>query len=200
MEFKFTIPELLRMSGLNKYSVQFATAMNKLINAGNEIEYTTALHEATTEIFYGDTYFPELPKFMPLTLLMEGQKKGSVDDDLILESAIVAISNTKNIVKTQIENRDATVKEYISRGDYNISIKGVFAFKGLDWPRESVSLFRQYMELKTSIKVTHDLLNQMGIHDIVVESFDIPENTFINLIPYTIQAVSDEPVEFIQNS
>ena len=196
MQISYTIPELLRMSGLNKYSVQFSENMTRLLNAANEIEYTTALHEATTEIFYGDTYFPELPKFMPLTLL----KSGQIDEDMILESAIVSVSNTKNIVKTQIEGKDATVKEYISRGDYNISIKGVFAFKGLDWPRDSVAAFRQFMELHTSIGITHDLLNQMGIHDIVVESFDIPENTFINLIPYTIQAVSDEPVEFIQNS
>ena len=37
------------------------------------------------------------------------------------------ISNTRNIVKTDIQGRDGSVKEFINNGDYQISIKGILS-------------------------------------------------------------------------
>ena len=41
--------------------------------------------------------------------------------------AVIEISNTRNIVKTEIQGRDGTVKEFINNGDYQISIKGILS-------------------------------------------------------------------------
>lgn len=191
MEIEFTIPEILRMSGL-VYSPSLGKKLNDLLTAPNEIYYKTALYEITQEIFYGDSYFPELPKFLPLTI----NKNDIINEDLLLESAIVEVSNTKNIVSTAIQGRDGTVKEFISNGDFQVSIQGSFAFKGLDWPRDNVALLRQFMEAGMALKVTHELLNSLGIFEIVVTDWSLPKSSFVNIMPYQINAISDWPIDF----
>jgi hypothetical protein len=191
MDIEFTIPEILRMAGI-VYAPSLGAKINDLLNASTEAKYTAALYEVTREIFYGDSYFPELPKFLPLTF----QKNDSTDEDLIIDSAIIEISNTKNIVSTAIQGRDGTVKEFISNGDYQVTIQGTFAYKGLDWPRDNVALLRQYMESKQAIKVTHEVLNAMGIYEVVVTDWSLPQTTYVNIIPFQITAVSDWPVDF----
>lgn len=192
MQIAFTIPQLLSMSAALGYTPALAEAVNRVLQAKNEIEYNAAVYDATKEIFYGDTYFPELPKFMPLTF----QKSGDIDQDLILESAVVEVRNSKNVVITEIQGRDGSIKELINNGDYQISIRGMFAFKGMDWPRENVKLLRQYMELGSSIKVSHELLENLGIYEIVITDWDLPESAFINIVSFTIQALSDNPAEY----
>jgi hypothetical protein len=191
MDIEFTIPEILRMAGI-VYAPGLGNKLNTLLNAPNEIAYQSALYEVTKEIFYGDSYFPELPKFLPLTI----GKNDVINEDLLLESAIVEISNTKNIVSTAIQGRDGTVKEFISNGDYQVSVQGSFAFKGLDWPRDNVALLRQFMEAGMALKVTHEVLNALGIYEIVVTDWSLPQTSFVNIIPYKINAVSDWPIDF----
>jgi hypothetical protein len=190
MEMQFSIPDLLKAMGIF-YMPGLSEKLHNLLNAKSELQYNVALYEVTKEIFYGDTYFPELPKFLPLTI----RKTGDINDDLLLESAIVEVSNTKNIVTTAIQGRDGTVKEFISNGDFSVSIKGIFAYKGLDWPRDNILLFKQYMELGQSLEVTHDVLNSLGIYEVVITDWSLNETSFVNAKPFVISALSDEAVE-----
>lgn len=191
MDIEFTIPEILRMASI-VYVPKLGEKINQLLNAPTELSYKTALYEVTKEILYGDTFFPTLPKFLPLTFL----KNDVVKEDLLMESAVVEIANTKNIVNTAIQGRDGTVKEFISNGDYQVSIKGTFAFKGLDWPRDNVALFRQFMEAGMALKITHELLNSMGIYELVITDWSLPQSSFVNIMQYQINAVSDQPLDF----
>jgi len=191
MEINFSLPELLRAVGIF-YLPGLGTTINGLLRATTEAEYNAKMYDAMKEIFYGDTYFPELPKFLPLTM----KKTKDIDEDLLIESAIVEISNTRSIITTAIQGRDGTVKEFISNGDYQVSIRGMFALKGLDWPRDNVVLLRQYMEAKQAIEVTHDILNSLGIYEIVITDWSLPQTSFVNIIPFQIQAISDWPIGF----
>jgi len=47
------------------------------------------------------------------------------DDELILESVLIEVRQTKNIQRTPVQGRNGTVKEYIADGDYDITIRGV---------------------------------------------------------------------------
>lgn len=201
LTYQYTLPELMRLMSI-VYAPGLATKMNELLNAKTEAEYRmrygelneqmhVSMHETSSEGTVNMPWFPDLPKFMPLTFL----KVKGIDEDLLIESAIVSVSQTKNIVTTPIQGRDGTVKEFINNGDSVVNIRGMFSFKGMDWPREEVVLFKQYMKLGEPLKVTHDLLNKLDITELVVTDWNIPENTFVNLIPFTISCISEQVAE-----
>ena len=46
-------------------------------------------------------------------------------NELRIDAVIIEVSQVKNIIKTSVQGRPGTVKEYISDGDYIINIRGV---------------------------------------------------------------------------
>ena len=173
------------------YVPALGQALQSLLNATDRIEYEVAVQEATTAIFYPGSYFPDLPKFQPLLL----QKVEGIDEDLLLDSAIVDCGNQKNITITKIQGRDNTVKEFIADGDYTINVKGILAYKGTNWPKEELLKLKKFLDAKQSIPIVHEKLNTLGSYEIVITGRDFPETTFINCIPYSFTALSEEPTE-----
>ncbi|MEI8137589.1 MAG: DUF6046 domain-containing protein, partial [Bacteroidota bacterium] len=49
----------------------------------------------------------------------------STGNTIVIDTALFNVTQTKNIITTSIQGRNGTVKEYISLGDYNVTIKGV---------------------------------------------------------------------------
>src|SRR5688572_7578109 len=45
--------------------------------------------------------------------------------NISFDTVLFTVSQTKNIVKTAIQGRNGTVKQYISDGDYEITIRGI---------------------------------------------------------------------------
>lgn len=205
-QFNFTIPELLRTIGIRGYLPQASTAINRALRASSEIEYQQAIREATKqisgfdgiqvyeqdELSYSDKpYFEGLPVWMPLLL----QKTGNINEDMLLDAAIVQISLPRNIVTTAIQGRNGTVKEYISNGDYQLNVSGVLARRGMGYPKDLVAQMRGFMETDTTIPVTSELLNLLGVYEIVVTDWNLPVNPHINCAAYTFTAISDQPIE-----
>ena len=48
---------------------------------------------------------------------------------LVIPNMIIEVNQTKNIITTPIQGRDGTVKEFISRGDYLITLSGIITGK-----------------------------------------------------------------------
>lgn len=116
-------------------------------------------------------------------------------EDLLLDSATVSFSTSKNIVTTKLQGRNGTVKEYIADGDYTINVKGILAYNGVRWPREDAMKLREFLEAKTSLEIAHELLNAFGIYEIVITDYNFPESPYINLIPFTFSALSEQKIE-----
>jgi hypothetical protein len=113
-----------------------------------------------------------------------------------VDSALFIVSQSKNIVKTAVQGRNGTVKEFISDGDYQISISGSISGKGNNiYPKDDVAALDKILKAPVALAVTSWYLNQLGIHSIVVEYYSLPQQPGRNAQQdFQISAVSDTPV------
>lgn len=203
MEFK--LPELALIASDVKYNPALALAVNRLINTRSEIEYQIALEEATKIAIgyenvtlykrkdYGtSSYLAGMPLFQPLKFIGEDDL-----EDLLLESAVVEISRQKNIVSTDVQGRDTSVDEFINNGDWQISVSGIICSNEARYPLDETLEFQKFMDLKRSIKIEHEILNGLGVYEIVVTSQNYPKTPSINLQTYKFSCKSTKPLPLI---
>lgn len=112
-----------------------------------------------------------------------------------IDTVIFTVQQSKNIVKTAIQGRSGTIKEYIGNGDYQINIKGVICGENGVYPYDDVANLQQYMDAAASLPIVSQFLQQFGIYEIVVESFTLGQREgFYSTQLFEITAVSDAPV------
>lgn len=205
MKGEFNILSLVTMAQDIRFQPALAAAVNRLLRTRNQDEYNIALKEAT-ELALGYSVqsaeavkdygintasaFSGVPLWQPLTL--KATEPG--EDDLLLDSAVVAWNQARNIQKTVVQGRDSSVKEFINNGDYAISINGLLAANSANYPLEQVVTFEKFMNKKQSIEIVHEVLNAIGVFEIVIESHDCPKTPYVNVQQYSISAVSDIPI------
>jgi hypothetical protein len=122
--------------------------------------------------------------------------QGEQELELILDTALINISMYKNIVTTQLQGRDGTVKEYIAKGDYSISIKGVLDSGDMSvYPRQAVENLKTLLDLNTNLELISPFAQILGINEVIVQSYTIDQMpTGYNIQPYQINFLSDVPL------
>lgn len=111
-----------------------------------------------------------------------------------LDSAIVTANFNQIVIKTQIQGRRGTVKEYISSGDMDISITGVFSDNPDTFPETFISQLNALLNAPTTIPINNKFLNLLGINTIVfVDGCQLPqsEGSYSNQ-RYVLRALSDD--------
>lgn len=196
MSRNYTIPEILSIIGIRGYIPKAATAINKAIQAKSELDYSQSLREATELIIglkaqdYGkSSFFEGVPIWLPL--LLQNDEIG----EILLENAVVDLTRTKNIVTTSVQGLDGTVKEYISNGDWQITIRGIIAQKQYGYPKERYKQLLKFLQINKPIKVVNQWINDAEIYSIVITDYKLPYNPHINCIIYEFNALSDKPIE-----
>jgi len=113
-----------------------------------------------------------------------------------LKTAIITLSQAKQIVKTQIQGRDGTVKEYVGMDDYAITVVGTITnANGVEPVSDRLNL-KAMLDAPIALDITCPFLNQLGIQKAVVESYDLPQNEGgVSYQTFTINLISDIPVE-----
>lgn len=154
---------------------------------------------------YGTPYPPNdegkgvlgLPMFQRVLL-------GPVGREVVLQEPILTIDRDHLIVTTEIQGRDGTVKEYIGKGDYAISLKGILAPPLTDgryarrYPEQQVQALRRVVDLGETIPIACRLCAQFGIYNVVVKSVSWPPLPgFTNLQAYELRLLSDDPPELL---
>jgi hypothetical protein len=121
---------------------------------------------------------------------------GMQDVELILDTALISCSMYKNIVTTQLQGRDGTVKEYIAKGDYSITIKGVLDSGDMAvYPRQAVETLKTLLDLNSNLELISPFAQILGINEVVVQSYNIDQlPTGYNIQPYEISFLSDVPL------
>lgn len=130
-----------------------------------------------------------------------GEAKGNSEVLLRIDTVLFMVSQSKNIVKTPIQGRNGTIKEYISDGDFMIDIRGVIVspFQEI-FPKDEVSLLNELLGLPKSIPIACEFLQIFGIDSIVVEYYNISQKLGSrNEVPFEIQAISDLAEEITLN-
>lgn len=206
MSVEFSIPQLVA-AAFNDYNYNplLASAVNRLLRTRTKDDYNIALREATEALVgyeipevnafkdYGPGDADRLsgvPIFQPLVIGFDNQS-------IQLDSAVVNISREKNIVVTNVAGRDGSIKEFINNGDFSISVSGLVSNNNWIYPIEKVSNLHQYLQRKSSLNVTHEILNAIGIYEIVITDYALEKTPYINCQPYSFNALSDDPVPLI---
>jgi hypothetical protein len=119
-------------------------------------------------------------------------------EDIFLETVLLDVAQSKNIVTTAITGRDGTIKEYISDGDYVINIKGAITSQSNAFPMSDVRSILAILRKKETLNIVSDYLRLFDIYNIVVTDYKFSQvEGFQNIQFFEINAISDIPYEFI---
>jgi hypothetical protein len=111
---------------------------------------------------------------------------------------IMDISQETIITKTSIPGsvNKGTYKEYITNGDYTVSLQGLIVSATDQKPIEEMVRFNEYFNLPVALPVANSYLNALGIYYLAKVNKGYPNvNVLQNCQPYRLDLVSDEPIE-----
>lgn len=129
---------------------------------------------------------------------------------LLFREVIISVTQERNIVTTPLQGRDGTIKEYISNGDYGITLDIAltdyegepseqadeeFLLPKQDYPLSQLETLRKLLTTPEAVEVESDFLYAFGIKSAVVTSFSLQQETHSNRQSVQIQMLSDEPYE-----
>lgn len=116
---------------------------------------------------------------------------------LLMNDVTLSVSLQKEIVRTSLVGRAGTIKEYITDGDYQVSMSvGLVAVNDYgeiidQYPERAVEQLRSILERPESLEVVSTYLGLFGITHIVVTGFTAKQMTHSNRQVIDITAVSD---------
>ncbi|MGB0869469.1 MAG: DUF6046 domain-containing protein [Flavobacteriales bacterium] len=115
--------------------------------------------------------------------------------EFVFDECIISISQSKNILSTPMQGRNGTVKEYISDGDFVLSISaGIINELGNHaYPIEQVNELSEILLLNETIELQSDLLDVFDITNAVISSYSLTQETHSNRQSINIEMLSDEP-------
>lgn len=140
-----------------------------------------------------------------MSTLYEGERYS-----LLFQEVIISVTQERNIVTTPLQGRDGTIKEYISNGDYGITLDIAltdyegepseqadeeFLLPKQDYPLNQLETLRKLLTTPEAVEVESDFLYAFGIKSAVVTSFSLQQETHSNRQSVQIQMLSDEPYE-----
>lgn len=134
------------------------------------------------------------------------------DDDgaegfgLVIPSVIIEVTQSKNIITTAIQGRNGTVKEFVSDGDFAITLTGVIIGRNEDgevkdigniYPDDDVKKLITICKVPDALTLTSTFLNDVfGINQIVITDYNIPQREATrNMQPFQISMLSDVPID-----
>ena len=127
----------------------------------------------------------------PLTLRAEGVAEVELAD------AVAAVTRERRIVSTEVVGRAGSVKEYVTEGDWSVSL--VVGVQPVEagyiedvYPLDALRSLRRVLEAKMAIEVYSEFLSIFDIDRIVVKGYSVQQATESNYQAVSITAVSDD--------
>ncbi len=190
---------LLKTFGLD--SLQLGGNPPKVIQKEYSIEKQNLPDYTTTQ--WGQSYLGT-PVFAPFAFEdgnYEKNKEIIKYAGIRLDTALIDVSLEKNIVRTQIQGRNGTVKEYISDGDYIISVKALLVSPNASLsPESAMRKLINLFSVPDSLPVKSDFLQLFSIYRIVIEKPSFKQvQGFNNMIAVEFSAYSDENLASVVN-
>lgn len=129
-------------------------------------------------------------------------------DGIRIDTVLFDVSIEKNIVRTPINGRDGTVKQYISLGDYAISCQGIIIGEsdavnaGFDVtetnvvPETEIRKLNEIMRVPQEIEVVSEFLDFFDVSTVVIEGASFSQREgFRDSIYFSCGMLSDAPIE-----
>ena len=145
---------------------------------------------------------PDIPK-------IRGEFINNAGKYMMSPYTVLEITRAKNIVKTPLQGRNGTVKEFISMDDWHLHFKGfIINPNSNELPHELTAkmlsvfeinrhltfnseAFRRWAEMRMKVPTEDAACSVIVIDDVKLPAMD----GFENVQPFEIMAVSDNPVE-----
>jgi hypothetical protein len=108
----------------------------------------------------------------------QGQQTGQTQKGgfyMNLETVIITVARSFNIIETVIQGRDNSVFEYIGANNHELSIQGVITGGNGIYPRDEVNRLKAWLDAPVAKPIRAWWLDNLGITDIVVSSYNIPQ-------------------------
>ena len=135
-------------------------------------------------------------KFKSVAFTDYNTGKKYTTDEIVLDCVLCTVSRPSIIVKTQINGRNGTVKEYIGKDDHQVTINGIIVGNNGQFPEDQIIALRRMADAPKAIPVESRYLNALGVFNLVVVDFNAPQEAGgISRLNFTISAVSDEPLQ-----
>lgn len=113
-----------------------------------------------------------------------------------LESILITVTQPIRVVKTEIQGRNGTVKEYIGADDAKITINGIITGNNGVYPRDEVQRLKRWLDAPVAKEIIAWWMGNLGIDSLVIENYEIPQvQGGYSYQMFTIDAVSDLPVQ-----
>jgi len=122
--------------------------------------------------------------------------------ELKIELALIEVNNEKNIVTTTLQGRNGTVKEYISDGDFQVSIKGkIFGDGANAYPFAEVQALVDICLAPQAIEVESDFLKIFEVSSLVIRSYVFPQTEATrNYQEFTLNCLSDKELILLKDA
>jgi hypothetical protein len=119
-------------------------------------------------------------------------------ESITIEKALYTVKFPKHIIKTEINGRNGSVKEYISSGDAEINIKGTIYGANGTYPEDDVLALLSLCQAPVSFAVNSWFLTDLQITNIVITDYSIPQEAGgFSYQNFELNCLSDVPVQLL---
>lgn len=117
-------------------------------------------------------------------------------EDIRFEAVLISVDFSARIVKTEIQGRNGTIKEYIGEDDAKVGIQGVICGWNGHYPALEVSKLNEWRKAPIAKAAVSSYLQNLGIQSLVVEDCSIPQIAGgYSYQTFSMNCISDIPVE-----
>lgn len=116
------------------------------------------------------------------------------------DTVLFNVDRQTNLVATDVQGLDGSVKEYISQKDYFIRCYGIITGSNNKYPYDDVANAIKVFNAPISLSVNSWYLNQFGIYNIVIVDRRFMQTIGVNSYEkFEFAALSDQPIELLLN-
>lgn len=114
---------------------------------------------------------------------------------LRIDAVEFTVNNTKNIIEAKVSGLDDTVKEFISGGEYTITVKGIICSNlNGSYPAQAVQILQGILKARAAITVNNTFFLGFGISQMVVSGYSMNRGSSeYSQQPFSFTAKSDKP-------
>ena len=120
-------------------------------------------------------------------------------EGLSIDTVLFDVNRPSLIVETPVQGRDGTVKEYISKDDYFVTIRGALVSKEARvYPKDDFNRLITILNQPVALEILSDYLKLFSINNLVVFDSNFPQREgFYNMQIFELRCKADAPIEFI---
>lgn len=190
---------------LNFSDFYFPSLPQPIHNQNNYVTAAPITSDANQGITYnqGGLILPKTALGTPVTswlTFIDGSYSNLNDGSTIqlpmftLDTCIISVSQTKNIVSTQVNGSNGSVKTYLGMSDYKIKVNGVLFGQNGIHPTPNTKILQNICTAPVSLYISCPYLNEIfGINYVVISDFSIDQTEGgYSQQKYSIEMLSDD--------